>query len=202
MPKRVIVLTSSIFLASACFVPAVHAKTVDTVSFSTTGWTREPFTQFYGQFSGTVEPDGLIELNDLTAFQAIAVVGALNVDFSGVGALSLFSFDITGGASSLAIIAANPSDLTTACVGAPSTLSPICNIGGNNPVSTLAVIDFNNLPFDLTPDPPTVAVVSSVTIVPEPSTWTMMLVAFASLAQAKWRRRRKAPERTIRLAHS
>ena len=72
---------------------------VDTFSFSiSSGWTVPLDTTIYGQFTGTVEPDGLIELGDLSSFQLNAYyVGTQLLDPT-VGNLLFFAYNTSSGA--------------------------------------------------------------------------------------------------------
>lgn len=121
MSKRIFALAASAFLATAAMAPAASAAMIDTFSFSiSSGWTVPLATTIYGQFTGTVEPDGLIELGDLSSFQLNAYyVGTQLLDPT-VGNLLFFAYNTGGGASSLGIIDQGPT--TIACIGAPSDL--------------------------------------------------------------------------------
>ena len=188
MSKRIFALAASAFLATAAMAPAASAAMIDTFSFSiSSGWTVPLATTIYGQFTGTVEPDGLIELGDLSSFQLNAYyVGTQLLDPT-VGNLLFFAYNTGGGASSLGIIDQGPT--TIACIGAPSDLSLLCNPGGQNPIAN-AVMVFLGTVIDTTPDLATVTLISSQNTVPEPSTWATMLLGFAGLGIAGWRRRR------------
>jgi hypothetical protein len=140
------------------------------------GWS-EFGAEFSGRFTGTVEASGFIELSDLSAFHIFGTSNSLSN-------LTFFSYDTVVGASSLGFIDTIPP--FTVCTGAPSVLSLTCNPGGNHPASTLAAIVVNGFVAS-TPDLTTVTLVSSV--VPEISTWAMMLLGFAGLGFAAYRRR-------------
>lgn len=161
---------------------SAEAATVDTFSFlSSTDWTFAG-TSLSGSFTGTVEPNGFIELNDLQAFQVIGLVGGTEfLDDPTVGGLSFFSYDTQGGASSLGFIAKDTAN-ETGCLGAPSVLSLACNPNGANPPSTVGVQTFLvGAIFVTTPDLPVITLVSSMTTIPEPSTWAMMVLGLAGL---------------------
>ena len=179
---RLIALGSAAFLALAGLAPRAHAAVVDTFSFSNlSGWNLSG-TNFSGQFTGTVEPDGLIELADLSAFSIQGSFFGGPWKGLGKGELQFFSFNTTGGASSLGFISAVVIDDANAlaCSGAPSVLDPQCNPGGLIPASTLAALAGSEIGAVFTPDQTTVTLVSSVST-PEPSTWAMMLTGFAGL---------------------
>ncbi|MGB7976699.1 MAG: PEP-CTERM sorting domain-containing protein [Roseiarcus sp.] len=189
MLKRIIVLTFPVVLAWCGFALTARAAVVDTFSFTTSGW---GISTLSGQFSGTVEPDGLIEQTDLTAFQATGFNGARGINLSGPGSLSFFSYNTAGGASSFDLIATVFNGITTTvCIGASATLSPTCNPQGTNPAPTRAVILVDSIPFDFTSDPPAVTLVSSVPV-PEPGTWATTLLGFAILGFAGYRSRKSA----------
>lgn len=117
-----------------------QATTIDTFNFTQTGWNYilhtsggvgepDPGGILTGTFTGTVEPSGLIELGDLSSFSV------LHTDSAGVAlgeslpSLTLFSYDINGGASSLGVAGPEIPYVGaghTICVGAAAALSPIC----------------------------------------------------------------------------
>ncbi len=196
MLKRLIALTLTALLIGLVSVPpGARAALIDTYSFSNFGdWSLVDSGLLSGQFTGIVEPNGFIELPDLSAFSVQGfILGSPIVN--GVKAnLQFFSFDTNGGASSLGFIA--PDGNTAACSGAPSVLDLQCNPGGNNPASTRADILDNGFVVAFTADQTSVTLVSSVNT-PEPSTWAMMLTGLAGLGLVAAGRRRKgwaAPE--------
>jgi PEP-CTERM motif-containing protein len=192
------------FLTLAAASGVAVAKTIDTFSFSDSGqWIdltlgEDINLSLSGSFTGVVEPGGVIAQGDLTAFQGeLVIAGVRALDFLELKDLALFSFAQTGGASSLDFIDDNALQV---CLGAAATLSPACNPGGAFPAGTFA--DF--IVPALGPEPallvytlnaPTITLVSSITSVPEASTWAMMLAGFAGLGLAEsmaFRRRRAA----------
>jgi hypothetical protein len=180
--KHTVLFASSMFLALAGLVPA-RAAVIDTFSFSNlSGWDTFD-TEFSGSFTGTVEASGLIELSDLSAFHVSGLFRGVTFLPNSLSNLTFFSYDTGAGASSLGFIAITN---FAVCTGAPSVLSLTCNPGGNHPASTLAAIVVNGFVAS-TPDLTTVTLVSSV--VPEISTWAMMLLGFAGLGFAAYRRR-------------
>lgn len=179
MSKRFILIGLSAFLAWAGAASAARARVIDTFSFSnSSGWSTAG-TLFSGSFTGTVEPDALIEMSDLTSFQISGVGFSLPFGDAIKSDLTLFSYNTKGGASSLAFIWSQSLAITV-CSGAPSVLSLACNPGGNNPPTTVADIIIGAPLITVTPDLTTVTLVSSVTV-PEPSTWVMMLLGFAGV---------------------
>jgi PEP-CTERM motif len=188
MSKRIFALVTSSCLASVAIAPTASSAIVDTFSFSiSSGWSVPLATTIFGQFTGTVEPDGLIELGDLSSFQLTANFVGQQLLSPGVGNLLFFTYNTGGLASSLGIIDQGPT--TTACAGAPSDLAPSCNPAGQNPIAD-AVMVFLGTVIDTTPDAPVITLISSKNTVPEPSTWVTMLLGFAGLGIAGWRRRR------------
>lgn len=172
-----IALTTSAGLGqSAC------AAVTETFSFSNgpAGWfTGNGISQISGQFTGTVEPNGFIELADLTDLSITAIPTALHG--AGLSSLSFFSYDTVGGASTLAIIASGGG--ATACIGAPAALSPVCNPADQPlPASTKAIIIIDGFFFDSSPNFSTVTLVP--TPAPEPPAWAMLLLGFAGLGFA------------------
>jgi hypothetical protein len=189
MPKRVVVPACLVFLASVGVAPRAGAAVIDTFSFSNNAGWSSLNTGFSGQFTGTVEPTGFIELSDLSSFQISGAVAGLNFGRSN---LTFFSYDTGGGASSLGLIDTLSIGVVV-CGGAPSVLSLACNPRGNNPPSTLAAIVIGSLPPIVTPDLTAVTLVSSVnTGVPEPSTWAMLALGFAGLGFAGYRRSKRS----------
>lgn len=136
-----------------------------------------------GSFSGTVEAGGLIELADLSDLSFVFTVPSTDpqapiLQFSGHGLPSFFSFNTTGGSSSLDFTAIFDVQI---CVGAVTAL--VCGLDGFNGSV------FDGLNLFRTEDLPVVTLVSSVTAsIPESSTWALMLVGFAGLAFAGYRR--------------
>jgi PEP-CTERM motif len=192
MSNRLIVLGSSTFFALAGLATAAPAAVIDTFSFSnSSGWDRNG-NSFSGSFTGSVEASGLIELSDLSAFQITGIFG-FDIPFSGnsLSDLAFFNYDTGGGASSLGFIYTIPpigilGAPLTVCSGAPSVLSLACSFGGNNPATTRAVILFS-VGLAFTPDLTNVTLVP----VPEPSTLAMLLIGFAGLGYAGYRRARE-----------
>ena len=186
--KRLIALGSAAVIALTGLAPRAHAAVVDTFSFSNFGHWSFADSGLFGQFTGTVEPNGFIELADLSAFSVQGfILGSPLVDAVKAN-LAFFSYDTKGGASSLGFIA--PDGNTAACSGAPSVLDLRCNPGGNNVASTRADILDDGFVVAYTADQTAVTLVSSVST-PEPSTWAMMLTGFAGLGLVGAARGRK-----------
>ncbi len=157
--------------------PATHAATIDTYDFTQGGYTSVLGTGVLtGSFTGTVEADGFIERADVSSM-SLTFVSGQPPPFSVNLLPTFFSFDTAGGSSSL--------DFVTiyACVGAAAAFgAPGCGVGGYNGIIGLFT----------TQDLPEVTLVSSLTTVPEPSTWAMLLLGFAGLGFAGHRTSRKA----------
>lgn len=107
--------------------------------------------------------------------------------------LTLFSYDTTGGVSSLDF-AASQSDVTI-CVGAAASLSSACTNGFTffYPAGTNAVF-LIGIPLAIGSGPPTITLVSSVTTspssVPEPGALVSFTTALGLLAAFGLRRNR------------
>lgn len=194
MMKRLIALGSAAFIALTGLAPCAHAAVVDTFSFSNVGdWSRVDTGFVSGQFTGTVEPNGFIELADLSAFSVEGfLIGRPVLLIDDKAKLQFFSYDTKGGASSFGFIVEDSP--VAACSGAPSVLDLECNPGGNNPAQTGAVILVDGFVDATTPDQTSVTLASSVSA-PEPSTWAMMLTGFAGLGLLGARRARKGRAR-------
>jgi hypothetical protein len=166
------------------------AKTVDTFDFTdssdwfeiSAGVAVPADITVTGSFTGTVEADSHIEQADLANFFVSGLIDFTKVD------LILFSYDTIGGASSLDIIA-QASLNTYMCVGASATLSMTCNPLGENPFNARAVFAVGSSgAFAYTTDFPKITLVSTITSIPEPSTWAMLAVGFAAIGLARARR--------------
>ena len=162
------------------------AVTINSYSFTQGGYSDGG--SLSGNFEGIVEANGFIELADLIS---------IYVDFStplgqgiegsvfGYGPASFFSFDTIGGSSSL--------DLETgigingfACVGAVAAFGfGECGSGGVNGFE-------DGFGVATTQALPVVTLTSSVTTVPEPSTWAAMVIGFAGLGLVRYRSRKAA----------
>jgi hypothetical protein len=188
--RNIIALGFVALMTCAGLGQSARAAVTETFSFSNgpAGWfSGNGITSITGQFTGIVEPSGLIELADLT--KIFITANPTSLSRAGLGDLSFFSYDTIGGASSLAIIVSD--GVTTACVGAPATLSPACNPSAQPlPPETKAIIIVDGLFFDSTPNFSTITLVP--TPVPEPSVWSMLLLGFAGLGYVAHRQSRNA----------
>ena len=123
--------------------------------------TPDPGGRLEGTFIGTVEPSGLIQLNDLNSFTALYVDFAAPGGFvnMGLGDLTLFSFDVGGGSSTLDFAG------IVACVGAAVGLDGDCNANFTltyQPGANGAVfLSGFSVPLDSTTDLPIVTFVSN-----------------------------------------
>ncbi len=141
--------------------------TIDTFSVSQTNWLfgQEPPNPLSGtltgSFSGIVEPSGLIEQGDLTAFSLTYRDQFNSIPFV-LSELSLFSFDTKGGVSSLDIAAQQS---YVFCEGAAAVLDPAC-FGVFRPQTVAAEVVLGGDTSAYTLDAPTIQLVSSVTTTP------------------------------------
>ena len=82
--RRFVLAIAAVCLARAASgLVLAHAATIETFTFTQGGWAVATLNQVYsigaadpgavltGSFTGTVEPSGLIELSDLTAFSDV-----------------------------------------------------------------------------------------------------------------------------------
>jgi hypothetical protein len=153
------------------FATFSQATTIVTYDFTQGGY-ADPQAElshgpFYGSFSGTVEPNGLIELSNLISFSLL----------SNSTAPSFFSFNTSGGASSLDV-ALPPGALDeTICVGATAAFGGTIagtNCGGGG---SIGYNEVDGMTFT-TNQLPQVTLISSVTTptpaaAPEPGTLTL-----------------------------
>lgn len=157
-------------------------------------------TFLVGSFTGTLEPDGLIERADLTSFSAALTLQTTTTFRADLTDLTLFSYDWAGGATTLDFIAALPLPPNTPpppppfyiCAGAATVLDEGCNPGGSNPFNARADLVIVT-PITFTTDFP------RITRVPEAPTWAMLMLGFAglSLAGALARRSRSSSPRLM-----
>jgi hypothetical protein len=193
MLKRVL-QTAFVVFPTLIAVNSTASAATETFNFSyLTGWNGTD-TSLAGSFTGTVEPDGLIELSDLTSFTATLITGApppviASIDLS---ELTEFSYDTTGGVSSLSYIASVPVPSPPPiywCAGASAVLDLACNPGGANPTNVRAnLVNGSSLVLYTTDFP-------EITRVPEARTWAMLLLGFAGMGFARAfaaRKRRRA----------
>lgn len=190
-------------LAIACGIASfAQASTIDTFDFTQTMWLIWPSTNtldsngfLSGSFTGTVEPGNVINLGDLTSFNAVYSDQTYpgGAFFWDLGKLSLFSFTTTGGPSSLGIVGYSAGGL---CVGAPVTLSNSCAPAGFTspyPSSAFGAIFVADLPELYTTLQPSVTLVSSITppppAVPEPPSLLLLLPGLVALGPHLYRRR-------------
>jgi hypothetical protein len=154
-------MKSSFLRLIAAFVfaaPCVaSATTIDTFSFTQSGYPgfRGGFVSVWGTFSGTVEPDGYIQLADLQSF-------TINFGpFLESGLPILFSYSTTPGAFNLDLESQATMTGFNFCIGAVASFGfDHCNNFGLQPLGIWG----NNLSFQA----PVVTLVSSVTDTPPP----------------------------------
>jgi hypothetical protein len=193
--------------AASLGLSGARAATVDTFNFSQAGWAYpnlvdgteylgapRPTALLTGSFTGTVEPSGLIELGDLTAFSDLFTGGGGDIEASqDLAATTLFSYNTEGGASSLDIAGLPaPAAASETCVGAAAPFDGNCNESFQ--ISFAPGIDgavFTNIGAlnDVTMDQPIVTLVSSVTTpptepVPEPPSSVLFLTGLVVMLGA------------------
>ena len=181
--RRFVLAIAAACLAGAAngLVPA-HGATVDTFTFTQGGWAAATLNQVFtpaaadpgavltGSFTGTVEPSGLIELSDLTAFSDVFsdTLHPNGVQVQNLEITSLFSFNTAGGNSSLTI-AGYYLDTGQSCVGSAVAFDSNCT--GYSDFAYAAGINgslFSGpfFPRLVTFEQPIVTLVSSVTTSP------------------------------------
>ena len=189
-------------IAQAVYASAAHAATIDTYTFSEVGWdyynfVSDPVPGAYlsGAFTGVVEPSGRIKLSDLTSFIAYYGDTALLPVAIPLSTLVSFSFDTTGGPSSLNIFAGAGQNINVLCVGADASTTTGCEFRQVflNPAGTNGAffLDDVNGPFYTTSGLPTLTLVSSIATTPLPATLPLLATGLGSLGLLGWRRKRK-----------
>ena len=184
--------------AGSLALSGARAATVDTFNFSQAGWAYanlvdgteylgipRPTALLTGSFTGTVEPSGLIELGDLTAFSDLFTGGGGDIEAAqDLATTTLFSYNTEGGASSLDIAGPSaPEAASATCVGAAAPFDGNCNysfqISFAPGIDGAVFMDGGTL-IAVTTDQPIVTLVSSVTTpptepVPEPPSSVLFL---------------------------
>ena len=202
MIKRFVTLGACAAIGLASMTLPGHAAIVDTFSFQNFG----PYTLsgtnihfdnvgFMGKFTGTVEPDGNIDLGSLSAFHAdVFLIGSpfFFGDGYDLGQLSVFDFDPAGGATTLEFVATRGSGHFL-CTGLAASFNPAC---ADPAVTGFAAAIFFVAPTTAyTAGFTTVRLLSSVNTTPaapEPSTWAMLALGFAAMGWIGYRRSQAA----------
>jgi len=178
MPKSRDILLGLAVAAIILVAPVAYGATIDTFAFVEpnvyeNGVANGQLYEFAGSFTGTVESGGWIELTDLSAFQVRLDDSNGNPipPFSmGLPSLTLFSFDINGGVSSLDFAGTPSLSVANFCIGAATSLDAACtgNFNYTYPVGTIGVLLFPG-PADFSSSFADLTLVSSVTT-PPPAT--------------------------------
>jgi len=174
---------------------SAEASTIDTFSFTQDGYADDGTVT--GTFTGTVETDGFIEADDLSAFNANftatdPVTGGNTEGFFYQTDLQLFSFlpAVDGPNSSLDFYAQTPGLGQNLCVGAAAAFG-LCGVS-SNAVGVATTIGIGN---DSTADLPVLTLISSVNTSPveTPEPAMVPLCGLALVAVGWWRRRALNP---------
>ncbi len=191
-------LTVGLFGALA-LATSSRAATIDTYDFSQSGYTAggAVFNPLVGSFSGQVEPTGLIELSDLTSFlvrsPTITNIPPGGPPMTEIVVPAFFSFNTTGGNSTLDVAASTADGEIKVCAGAAAafggTIAGVnCGAGGGS----TGYIYFAGGAF-ATNQFAQVTLVSSVTApaaAPEPGTLPLFTLASALIligaARSRW----------------
>lgn len=167
--------------------PPARGATIDTFDFTETNWSaytvgggvQSPVLgdTLTGSFTGTVEAGGLIEQVDLTAFSVSFSKNGNPVSGIVLPDLTLFSYNLNGGSSSLDI-AGTLGAPNNICVGAATALDANCTLDFQvaYPAGTVGVVELATLPDFVSSSFPTITLVSSVTTVTTPEPHYALLV--------------------------
>jgi len=187
-------LPAALGMAFILSIPA-HGATVDTFSFTENGWSEYSLlsgaaaplsdTIVTGTFSGVLEPDGFIELGDLTQFSVQFYFPGSSVYSFSQPALTLFSYDTApGGGPSSLDFAGTLDDPANICIGAATSLDPNCAyLGRAYPPGTLGTVQLNTGVVDyVSSTAPQITLVSSVgssATAPEPASIFLECIGLA-----------------------
>ena len=181
---------------------AAQATTINTYSFTQDGYFSDTLPSgltgvLTGSFSGTVPSNGIIGRADLTGFSYAFTI--YNVDHTvfdsllgGAADLAAFSYNPTGGASTLLISA--QSDVGV-CVGAAAAFGLCGGSGGYNGAFAFLnngqpIVPGSGQPaFLVTSAAPQIAL-TAVATTPIPATLPLFGSALGSLGWFRWRKRR------------
>lgn len=188
-----------------------RADTIDTFTFTEGNWSSytvgggvgspQSSATLTGSFTGLVEPDGFIEQKDLSAFNVEFTNNGTPFADLGLGDLTLFSYDVNGGASSLDFAGLSGASHNI-CIGAATALDANCTLDFNvaYPAGTVGVVEAALLPDFVSPDFPSITLQSSITPVmpvtapaptataPEPASAILLLTGAALVFVGRFRR--------------
>jgi hypothetical protein len=188
-------------MGSLVLAAGAEAATISTYSFTQDGYHGGPTSNgltavLTGSFSGTVESSGVINQADLTDFSFTLTI--YNTDHSvfavpltgDLSDLALFSYDTTGGPSSLDISSQNPVGL---CVGAAAAFGQCRGSGYSGSFTYLdsanPIIPGSGEPFLWTSAAPQITL-TSVATTPIPPALPLFVSAIAALGLFGWRKSR------------
>jgi hypothetical protein len=192
MLKLQSVVACLMMVGSLVLAGGARASTINTYSFTQTGYAGPPFdgTNLFGTFTGTVDSSGRIGLADLTSFSVTMneyYFGGLLGDFTATSP-TFFSFDTGGGPSTLAFAAPFPSASAPGvpneiCVGAAAAFGLCGGAGGFVGVWHLVNISGSDVYFT-TSQFPVITLVSSETtaVTPIPATLPLFASGLGALA--------------------
>jgi hypothetical protein len=187
MLKRILsLLLLAPLLTVAVDRPAVaRTQTLEIFDYSYTNWFVP--ASLTGSFEGFLDSTG--HISNLISFLAVYSEGAATEILSRTN-LAGFSYNPSGGPSSVDFIGSSVDPLRvvpfTICAGLPAATDPRCNPFGDFPASTsLFLID--SVLANFTTTLPQIELVAKFTIVPEPSTWLMLLAGLTGIGLARAR---------------
>jgi hypothetical protein len=194
-PVRSTIASVMLAIASFATIDQANAATIDTYSFTQGGYIiGDVDATLSGTFTGTVDSQGDIGLNDLSSISyTLTVPNEYMATGSGV---TEFFFDTSGGGSSLDLVGLvkAPFSNFTVCVGLSAVFPPECGTVDTSGTVNGVLGLTNGSGIYYTSDLPTVSLISTVTETPStplPSTWTMLIAGIVALGFFAYRGTKK-----------
>lgn len=189
----------AVFLALSAIGAPVSALTTLTYDFTQSGYSNGSADGVLtGSFTGDLEPNGFI--TDVSSVTIQFQFGTNNSKLFATKAVSFFSFDTASNELELVAPAGGKFQGGDLCINAPSddcgraragidvgsfALSPILGTYTTEDQPVLRLVQSNAPPSD---PPPSNIGGGPSPAAPEPSTWSMMVIGFATFGLGYWRR--------------